>query len=48
MLARYFEDLEGHIERVLSPETTDEGKAEALGYFRSDRAWLVEPVAALR
>ena len=48
MLARYFEDIEGHIERVMSTETTDDGKAEALGYFRADRAWLVEPVAALR
>jgi len=47
MLARYFEDIEGHIERVLSPETTDEGKTEALGYFRNDRAWLVEPVKAI-
>ena len=45
-LARYFEDIEGHIERVLAPETTDEGKAEALGYFRSDCAWLAEPVQA--
>jgi hypothetical protein len=31
-----------------APATTDEGKAEALGYAPSDRAWLVEPVAALR
>jgi spectinomycin phosphotransferase len=47
MLGRYFEDIEGHIERVLSPETTDEGKAEALGYFHSDRDWLAEPVRSL-
>jgi spectinomycin phosphotransferase len=47
MLARYFEDIEGHIERALSRETNDEGKAEALGYFRSDRAWLEEPIRAL-
>lgn len=47
LLARYFEDIEGHIERVLSTETSDEGKGEALGYFRSDRVWLIEPVRSL-
>lgn len=33
--------------RLLEMELEPRRKAEALGYFRSDRAWLSEPVRAL-
>jgi len=44
---RYFEDIEGFLGRVLSPDTTAEAKAESLGYFKNGLAWVQEPVREL-